>query len=123
MRLHCSRPRLAATRLPSPLPPCPLHCRPYTPISHPDEKGHFELAIKVRLMGGGWDLSLGVSGTTCIRLPCGLPSCFLPSCSLHARRPLRAALLQVYPGGKMSQHIEHMKVGWAAGRTGWLLAI
>ena len=37
--------------------------RPYTPISQPDERGHFDLAIKV------------------------------------------------YPAGKMSQHLDHMKVG------------
>lgn len=71
--------------------------RPYTPTSHPQEKGHFDLVVKVRR---------GNCGMPPFRGPCA--GCFPP------RRVPTAPLTrrwQSYALGKMSQHLHSLSVG------------
>ena len=64
--------------------------RPYTPVSHPHEKGHFEL---VRAEGA-----------------CGRQVGSSCRCMRRCRRRCMQAI-KVYPGGKMGQHIDSMPLG------------
>ena len=65
--------------------------RPYTPVSHPDEKGHFDLVVKAR--------------------PCTAPHNAAPLPRLPIFSPLRCRWAQAYPTGVMSKHFAQMKVG------------
>lgn len=92
--------------------------RPYTPVSSDDDKGYFDLVIKTYFKVCVCGRSAGVSGSVVIVPAITKLVCF--TCGdtlLHFQRSflLLWAMQNEHPnfpdGGKMSMHLENMKIG------------